>query len=55
VRIDPEGPAKSYIGQPGPMEAIEAFVPADGRFIIDVRRERLMITTNPKGYLLRAK
>jgi cephalosporin hydroxylase len=55
VNIDPQGPAASYIGQPGPMEAIEAFVPEDGRFIIDVRRERLMITTNPKGYLLRAK
>lgn len=55
VQIDPRGPAADHIGQPGPMEAIQAFVPADGRFVIDVSRERLMITTNPKGYLRRAK
>lgn len=55
VLIDPKGPAASYIGQPGPMEAIEAFVPADGRFVVDLSRERLMVTTNPKGYLRRAK
>jgi cephalosporin hydroxylase len=55
VNIDPNGPAASYIGLEGPMEAIQAFVPADGRFIIDRGRERLLITTNPKGYLRRAK
>lgn len=55
VVLDPKGPAASYIGQPGPMEAIQAFVPVDGRFVVDVSRERLMITTNPKGYLVRVK
>jgi cephalosporin hydroxylase len=55
VNIDPNGSAASYIGLEGPMEAIQAFVPADGRFIIDRGRERLLITTNPKGYLRRAK
>jgi cephalosporin hydroxylase len=55
VLIDPNSPAASYIGQPGPMEAIETFLPWDGRFVADLSRERLMITTNPKGYLRRVK
>ena len=53
VILDAEGPAASYAGQAGPMEAIQEFLALDKRFKIDRERERLMLTTNPNGYLRR--
>jgi cephalosporin hydroxylase len=53
VDIDPNGPAAYYAGQPGPMEAIEEFLPLDKRFVVDLTRERLLVTMNPKGFLRR--
>jgi cephalosporin hydroxylase len=38
---------------PGPMEAVEAFLPAHPEFQIDRSRERFLMTLNPSGYLLR--
>jgi cephalosporin hydroxylase len=38
---------------PGPMEAVEDFLRTTSDFRIDSNRERLMLTTNPKGYLQR--
>jgi len=38
---------------PGPMEAIDAFLPSHPNFQIDAERERLIFTTNPRGYLKR--
>ena len=38
---------------PGPYEAIEAFVLQDKRFEIDREREGFLLTWNPKGYLRR--
>jgi cephalosporin hydroxylase len=38
---------------PGPMEAVERFLSADGRFERDESRERLLLTFNPRGYLRR--
>ena len=38
---------------PGPMEAIEAFLMSNGDFEPDRDRERLLYTTNPRGYLKR--
>lgn len=55
VILDPNGPAASYIGQPGPMEAIAAFPPSDGRFVVDLSREPLMLTMSPKGHLRRVR
>lgn len=40
---------------PGPMEAVEAFLKTDSRFVSDVSRERFMLTMCPKGYLKRIK
>lgn len=40
---------------PGPMEAIEAFLASNENFAPDRERERLMHTTNPKGYLKRLR
>ncbi len=39
--------------QPGPYEAIEAFVAENGEFTIDRDMESFLITWNPKGYLKR--
>ncbi len=38
---------------PGPMEAIEAFLASNHNFQPDADRERLLFTTNPRGYLKR--
>jgi cephalosporin hydroxylase len=43
-------PVYSTFG-PGPMEAIDEFLLTNNEFIIDVTREKFMLTTNPKGYL----
>jgi cephalosporin hydroxylase len=40
---------------PGPMEAVEAFLHMDERFIIDHDREKFYLTFNPGGYLKRVK
>ena len=37
--------------QPGPYEAVEAFVGTNGNFVVDRKRESFCITWNPKGYL----
>ena len=37
--------------QPGPYEAVEAFVQANRTFVIDRLKESFGITWNPKGYL----
>ncbi len=36
---------------PGPMEAIEEFVKINNDFVIDLPREKFMLTFNPNGYL----
>ena len=36
---------------PGPMEAIEEFVKINNDFVIDLTREKFMLTFNPNGYL----
>ena len=38
---------------PGPMEAVEAFLPTAPQFIVDESRERFMLTLHPRGYLKR--
>lgn len=38
---------------PGPYEAIERFISENKDFSIDRTKERFIITSNPKGYLLR--
>lgn len=38
---------------PGPMEAVEAFLPGAPEFAVDRDRERFMLTLNPRGYLRR--
>lgn len=38
---------------PGPMEAIEDFMKENNEFTIDKSREKLFITFNPSGYLLK--
>lgn len=38
---------------PGPMEAIEAFLPNHPEFRVDLGRERFLMTLNPSGFLLR--
>lgn len=38
---------------PGPMEAIEAFLPKHPEFEVDLGRERFFMTLNPSGFLLR--
>ncbi|HEY5494627.1 MAG TPA: CmcI family methyltransferase [Candidatus Anoxymicrobiaceae bacterium] len=39
---------------PGPMEALESFISSDTRFVIDKSREKLLMTFQPNGYLLKA-
>lgn len=38
---------------PGPMEAVDAFLPGAPEFAVDRDRERFMLTLNPRGYLRR--
>lgn len=38
---------------PGPMEAVDAFLPTAPEFVVDRDRERFMLTLNPRGYLRR--
>ncbi len=41
--------------KPGPLEAVREFLSRDDSFVIDRSRERLMMTFNPSGYLLRTR
>jgi len=38
---------------PGPMEAIDAFLPTTSEFEIDLSREKFLLTSNRRGYLLK--
>jgi cephalosporin hydroxylase len=38
---------------PGPGEAVEEFLRRDSRYVADSRRERLLLTANPGGFLRR--
>jgi cephalosporin hydroxylase len=38
---------------PGPMEALEAFLPETTEFQVDVAREKFFMTFNPRGFLRR--
>jgi cephalosporin hydroxylase len=38
---------------PGPAEALAEFLARDARYAVDRSRERLLLTSNPGGYLLR--
>jgi len=40
---------------PGPMEALEEFMKDNKEFTIDEKREKLLMTMNPRGYLKRIK
>lgn len=40
---------------PGPMEAVEEFLKTNDRFVSDPKRERMMFTMHPKGFLKRVK
>ena len=40
---------------PGPMEAVEAFLPRAPEFEVDRSRERFLLTLNPGGYLRRIR
>jgi cephalosporin hydroxylase len=40
---------------PGPMEAVEAFLAENDSFAPDPRREKLLFTMHPRGYLKRVK
>lgn len=40
---------------PGPMEAVEAFLPTAPEFEVDASRERFLLSLNPRGYLKRAR
>jgi cephalosporin hydroxylase len=45
-------PVAKWFG-PGPMEAVDAFLAEDQRFVIDDSCEKLMFTFNHRGYLRR--
>jgi cephalosporin hydroxylase len=43
-------PVNPFFG-PGPMEAVDEFLPKHPEFVIDAAREKYMVTHNPRGYL----
>jgi cephalosporin hydroxylase len=45
-------PVNPFFG-PGPMEAVDEFLPQHPEFEVDAAREKYMITHNPRGYLRR--
>jgi cephalosporin hydroxylase len=45
-------PVNPFFG-PGPMEAVEAFLPGHSEFEVDKSREKYMVTHNPHGFLRR--
>jgi len=40
---------------PGPMEAVEAFLAEDDRFVVDEGKEKFFMTFNPRGYLRKVR
>lgn len=38
---------------PGPLEAVERFLPGHSEFVVDRSREKFYVTFNPRGYLRR--
>ena len=40
---------------PGPMEALQEFAKENSDFVIDRRREKFMLTFNPRGYLRKTR
>jgi cephalosporin hydroxylase len=40
---------------PGPMEAVDAFLAEDDRFVVDEGREKFFMTFNPRGYLKKVR
>lgn len=40
---------------PGPMEAVDAFLAEDDRFVVDEGLEKFFMTFNPRGYLKKVK
>jgi cephalosporin hydroxylase len=40
---------------PGPMEAIEEFLPEHPEFVIDKTKEKFLMSFNPNGYLKKVK
>jgi cephalosporin hydroxylase len=47
-------PVNPFFG-PGPMEAVDEFLPRHPEFEIDPAREKYMVTHNPRGYLRRVR
>jgi cephalosporin hydroxylase len=45
-------PVNPFFG-PGPMEAVQSFLPRHPEFEIDLSREKYMVTHNPNGFLRR--
>jgi cephalosporin hydroxylase len=45
-------PVNPFFG-PGPMEAVDGFLPGHPEFEVDHSREKYMVTHNPKGFLRR--
>ncbi len=39
----------------GPMEALDTFLTENQQFVVDSKREKFMMTQNPRGYLLKVK
>jgi cephalosporin hydroxylase len=49
-------PVYSGFGQgPGPMEALEEFLPKHPEFVVDKTKEKFLMTFNPNGYLKKIK
>lgn len=40
---------------PGPMEALDAFLAADPRYVVDARQDKFLMTMNPRGLLRRQR
>jgi cephalosporin hydroxylase len=40
---------------PGPMEAVDAFLAEDDRFVVDEGKEKFFMTFNPRGYLRKTR
>ena len=40
---------------PGPMEALEAFLPAHPQFAHDTAMDKFLLTFNPRGFLKRSR
>jgi cephalosporin hydroxylase len=47
-------PVKPEFG-PGPWEAVQAFLKENKSFTVDTKREKLLLTFNPGGYLIRTR